>query len=710
MLYLIYLNFFYINSNTKLNILFFITGRELIRQKNRSDKFLLLSTADPPEVLSDWTHSLDHLFYQLKFLLCGGAAGAYFTNLENSIIKALQLSNNYRYLGEDKHIYGKLPTKISNTIILLFTDAGKICNVNSLKNSEKLLSLSTSGEDLNTHLYRWDNSLYSFAFTGPLNKSQLRILKSKDLSASYSNNTSIEAFNQGNKISSTLSILKRYSNIIGGECIMIESFDDLYIKCDELLMKKLFFNFVNLRFEINPNLASKILAAQSASESISAATDPTNGIISINPNIPSQHAQMQPQRGSNSLIQTSSATLPLKEEITEIKNFSLSKTLNEMKKPESEKSNFLNTNNFKYVTTHLPAKEVSKRISAKINIDFKVFKQLGMNPNDDYIADRNERVVYREKWPLPDDFLINKNMKILPKKNSNLSYLISSEMLFEIPCKIQDTDEYEIFDIDLLIKIIEFYPNVTLEDLMSQYNLLEVNKEISIKNTMTSSALYNIASPNPAGSMPAAAAAASSKTMNYLKIYFDVFLNSLETQSNFNFANFPNKPFAVIKFVLPIRLLKDAIKSDSSAASEKFIDFLKRIFNYEKNDKEDYKKPQSENKEILKEKEKDEQDLINEAIRESKLKSQQDDVDCITSQALSGQNNNKSNTIDSEKEKILAKELSMKLNLDSKKINEKNNLNQLNLNGVKFKLCVMPFNYKEFFSIVSSFEKVINYQ
>ena len=214
----------------------------------------MITTADPPEILSDWTNNIDHLFNQLKFILCECSTGGFISNIESAIIKALNYPSLFKSIGEDRHIYGRLISKLSNNVLLLFTDGGKISNFNSLKTTEKIQNLLTEKDNLFSHLYQWDYSFYSFILNGP---------PVSDLFSKFnSNENSLNKNKNKNKLSNTYSVLRKYTKMISGEIFLIESFDDLYIKVDDLVTRKCFFNFVNLKLEMSPALISKIKLQQ----------------------------------------------------------------------------------------------------------------------------------------------------------------------------------------------------------------------------------------------------------------------------------------------------------------------------------------------------------------------------------------------------------------------------------------------------------------
>ncbi len=646
----------------------------------KNDKFILITTSDPPEIISDWTHNLEHLFYQLKFILCEGQNGSFITNIENAIIKAFQVATLFRSIGEDKHLYGKLPSRISNTNIILFTDGGKFSTLNMVKNSEKIYTMQTSNEDFFSHLYRWDFSLYSFVLTGPTYKN---ILKSADNRLKQKNkeinekeninnlnkkeklnnsslsfesksiqNTNKDKANENYKLNNTINIIKKYTNLVGGESFLIESFDDLYINVNEFLLKKLFTNYINLRFEFNPNLSNRISQIQSNLNNLDNSTNiPNANINHINKTIYNQSLKLREDSGDNI------------------------KLINEKISDNST------NNKFRSSITNLHNESIKKFLT-RVNIDYKNFKPIGNNPPEEFLLDRNDGILYREKWPLPDDFVISKKTQKLPKKNSNITYLISSEMLFEIPCKIQDIDEYEISEFDIIIKIIEFFPNVTIEDLLNQFHINELNREIHLKNQSINNLNKQVGNQ----------ADKNTKTFNYLKIFFEILMNNLENTNNINNPNnltiLPNNPFAILKLVIPIKFLRENIKNKSNT-SERFIDFLKRVLNYENQkdevkiieEKEKNNKLKDEEKKIFKD-ERD-HDMIIETIMENKAK-----IDLVSKNLINDLNPKNIN------------------NLSNKNNSNFGSASNINTNGIKLKFCVLPYNYKEFFSIVCSFEKV----
>lgn len=97
-----------------------------------------------------------------------------------------------------------------------------------------------------------------------------------------------------------------------------------------------------------------------------------------------------------------------------------------------------------------------------LTIDFRRFKQVF--PAN--IENKKENVVYQEIWPLPDDIIINKNTKTLPKKRAHPCYIIGNEIKFnlDIP-KYLETDHYDINDRDFIIRFLENYPDLKLQHL-----------------------------------------------------------------------------------------------------------------------------------------------------------------------------------------------------------------------------------------------------
>ncbi len=94
-------------------------------------------------------------------------------------------------------------------------------------------------------------------------------------------------------------------------------------------------------------------------------------------------------------------------------------------------------------------------------VDFRRFKQLYPNNNNN-----KESIIYQENWPIPDEILINKNTKLLPKKRAHPTYIIGNEVKFNFDIsKTLETDHYDISDKDFLLKFLENYPDLTVSHL-----------------------------------------------------------------------------------------------------------------------------------------------------------------------------------------------------------------------------------------------------
>jgi hypothetical protein len=395
------------------------------------------------------------------------------------------------------------------------------------------------------------------------------------------------------------------------------------------------------------------------------------------------------------------------------------------------------------ITNKIPLTELNKKFNVKLNIDFKNLK-INQNQNQHHYQNQNEEnflnekehIFYREKWPLPDDYFINKNTKKLPKKNSNLSYLISNEILFDIPCKIQDMDEYEIYDNEIIIKLFEYFPDLTLNEIYKEIKIINFNKEIIHSNEIINKEKEKDNLKGIFGSL-SYNSNKNFKQINYLKFYFEIFLNIFDpnfSNDNNNYnknINF-NKSFAVLKFVLPIKLLKEYnIQGGNKNENEKFSDFLKRIFNYNsenmdniiKKDKDKETDNNNNNKDINnKDKDKvndndNDNDLIINEIMKNKIDlnlnlNKENNNNLINELNINTDLNiNLINPITNENENDLYNNNNN--NYKDKRNNNINNNNNekinkipFNLNGVKIKFCVLPYNYKEFFDIINSFEKV----
>jgi hypothetical protein len=456
---------------------YFIKSRELIKNKIKPDKYFLLTTgennssnlansqASSPfspsmcNVVSSWADSVDHLLFQLKILKTEFS----FTNIEIAIQTGLNLINSLRKIGTDKHVHGRLPSKISNSFIMLFTDGGKLNNFKRVLTKSCKVGLSLSSMDLiyssnkNQNLspdpssavnfsdlyhepFKWDQSFFSFVLNS-------------------------------NADQDGMAMLKKYSSLIGGSVEKLENFDELIAKMDFYSMRKFIFNKVNINLEIN------------------------NSVVNL---LQQNDIKISGQSNAN------------KNQMADGIKFSI-----------SNKSSMSGT---------------FSKSTVCLNVDYKYFKPTGslIISSSDLIFDRNETLNYKEKWPLPDDFLINKNMKNFPRRKSRPTYVIANEIKFDFNILRSDYDEYEIYDpeSEFIIKLLENYPSFTLGKIKNMCIPEKVNSNSSNTGSI---------SPSPL-----------SQTIS--KITWDVYTLMGETSVSPQSAS-PKKPFAVLRLIIDSKKL-----------------------------------------------------------------------------------------------------------------------------------------------------------
>ena len=153
----------------------FVLDREInnYRLNRKSDKYFLVTLNNVEENFAfNWSTNTEHFLCQLNALKISYD----FTNIDYAIKKGFQIINFIKKMGIEKHIYGRLFSKIQNSYIILITDGG------NFSSNEKLLSLNTCSnstlllKDQNKYilenypilykeLYRWDQSLYAIVLT-----------------------------------------------------------------------------------------------------------------------------------------------------------------------------------------------------------------------------------------------------------------------------------------------------------------------------------------------------------------------------------------------------------------------------------------------------------------------------------------------------------------------------------------------------------------
>jgi hypothetical protein len=159
----------------KSSIRKFVLDREINNYKlsrSKSDKYFLLSLNQNVEdnFLFNWSTNTEHFLCQLNALKITYD----FTNIEYAVKKGFQMINFIKKIGQEKHVNGRLFSKIQNSYIILITDGG------SLSSNEKIIS-NCSLKDKNEYiidnypnlykeLYRWDHSLFAIVLTDKYNK------------------------------------------------------------------------------------------------------------------------------------------------------------------------------------------------------------------------------------------------------------------------------------------------------------------------------------------------------------------------------------------------------------------------------------------------------------------------------------------------------------------------------------------------------------
>ncbi len=212
----------------KSSIRKFVLDREINNYKlgrNKSDKYFLLSLNQNMEenFLANWSSNTEHFLCQLNALKLTYD----FTNIEYAIRKGFQMINFIKKIGYEKHVNGRLFSKIQNSYIILITDggsfssSGKIISNCSLKDKNEYII--DNYPNIYKELNRWDYSLFAIVLTDKINK--------------------FESFR-------ALDGIRRN---IGGEIITVDNPNLLPDKLNELGNKHFQNNRVYINFNINKN-------------------------------------------------------------------------------------------------------------------------------------------------------------------------------------------------------------------------------------------------------------------------------------------------------------------------------------------------------------------------------------------------------------------------------------------------------------------------
>ena len=161
----------------KSNIRKFIYERELNNyqlKRQKFDKYFLLTFSknlDEKYFIQSWSTNTEQFIFQLNALKISYDIA----NIEKAIQNSFKLLNFIKKIGYEKHVYGRLFSKIQNSIIILITDGGYISE--NIKNFSMNLNQSSSILKDNNHyiinkypniykeLYRWDQRFFALVLT-----------------------------------------------------------------------------------------------------------------------------------------------------------------------------------------------------------------------------------------------------------------------------------------------------------------------------------------------------------------------------------------------------------------------------------------------------------------------------------------------------------------------------------------------------------------
>ena len=220
----------------KSSIRKFVLDREISNLKisrNKFDKYFLVTLNQNIEenFLYQWSTTTEHFLCQLNALknTCD------FTNIDFAIKKAFQMINYIKKIGIEKHVYGRLFSKIHNSYIILITDGGHLssndkiltannCNYSTLSLKDQNEFILEGFHNIYKELYRWDQSFYALVLTDKTDK-----------------NNSFESFK----------ILDKICKNIGGKIITVDNPISLNDKLNDLSNKYFQNNSVNINFNIN---------------------------------------------------------------------------------------------------------------------------------------------------------------------------------------------------------------------------------------------------------------------------------------------------------------------------------------------------------------------------------------------------------------------------------------------------------------------------
>ena len=160
----------------KSNIRKFVYDREYNNyqlKRIKYDKYFLLTFSDIIDenyFFKSWSSNTEQFILQLNALQITYNN----INLESVIQNSYKLLNYIKKIGPDKHVYGRLFSKVQNSVIILITDGGYITkneNFNissiSLRDNKQYLINDKNNKILNIYkdLYCWDQRFFAFVLT-----------------------------------------------------------------------------------------------------------------------------------------------------------------------------------------------------------------------------------------------------------------------------------------------------------------------------------------------------------------------------------------------------------------------------------------------------------------------------------------------------------------------------------------------------------------
>ena len=160
----------------KSNIKKFVCDREYNNyqlKRTKYDKYFLLTFSDIIDenyFFKSWSSITEQFLLQLSALKITYNN----VNLETVIQNSYKLLNYIKKIGPDKHVYGRLFSKVQNSVIILITDGGYITNnenfnlsLITLKDNNQYLVNDKNNKIINIYkdLYCWDQRFFAIVLT-----------------------------------------------------------------------------------------------------------------------------------------------------------------------------------------------------------------------------------------------------------------------------------------------------------------------------------------------------------------------------------------------------------------------------------------------------------------------------------------------------------------------------------------------------------------